>query len=119
MTAEKVEKLLEDIRAVSEERYQVAQGLRDVVLSVSPDVFEEVKYGGFLFSADSPFCGVFSYAHHVSLELSEGARLADPHQVLEGSGKHRRHIKLRATTDVEGKHVREYVESAFAAVGRT
>lgn len=65
-----------------------------------------------------PFSGVFSYTRHVSLEFPEGASLPDPHQVLEGGGKHRRHIKLRATKDIAEKQVREYVGAAYAAVGQ-
>ena len=118
MTTERVEKLLEDIRHLSEERYAVVQQLRSLVLSAGPGVSEEVKYGGILFSAASPFCGVFSYAQHVSLELSVGARLPDPYGVLEGGGKHRRHIKLRTAADIAAKHVHEYVGAAYAAASQ-
>ncbi|SDT91123.1 DUF1801 domain-containing protein [Halopseudomonas salegens] len=114
MPCERVETLLEDIRQLSEERYAIAHTVRELVMSVDPGVSEEVKYGGILFSVGSPFCGVFSYAQHVSLELSEGARLTDPFGVLEGGGKHRRHIKLRAATDITDKHVFEYISAAYA-----
>ena len=115
MTTERVEKLLHDIRYVSEERYAVVQRLRELALSVGPDVTEDVKYGGILFFVQSHFCGVFSYTQHVSLELSEGARLPDPHRVLEGGGKHRRHIKLRTMADIAEKHVDVYVRAAYEA----
>lgn len=117
MMNDRIEKLLDDIRHLSEDHYVIARQLRELVLAAGAGVTEQVKYGGILFSSGVPFCGVFSYANHVSLELSEGAKLPDPHQVLEGGGKLRRHIKLRAATDIAGKHVREYIESAFAAVG--
>lgn len=84
------------------------------MLSVDPSVTEEVKYGGLLFSAGPPFCGIFSYARHVSLEFGRGNELADPHKVLEGEGKMRRHIKLESGDDLFKKNVREYVVAAFA-----
>jgi hypothetical protein len=78
-------------------------------------VSEEVKYGGLLFSQGAPFCGVFSYTRHVSLEFGEGASLPDPHQVLEGAGKLRRHIKLGSLQDISDKHVGEYLVLALQA----
>jgi hypothetical protein len=74
-----------------------------------------VKYGGLLFSVKKPFCGVFSYAKHVSLEFGAGASLPDNFKVLEGDGKLRRHIKLLSAQDIAGKHVREYLVLALTA----
>lgn len=113
-----IDDLLADIRLLDEDRHQVVQSLRRLITSVSPDITEDVKYGGLLYSAGSPFCGVFAYARHVSLEFSRGAELADPHAVLEGDGKKRRHIKIVLRGDIFRKNVREYVERALAgAVG--
>jgi hypothetical protein len=119
MTAPDIDDLLADIRLADEDRYQIVQSLRRLVASVSPDITEELNYGGLLYSAGSPFCGVFAYARHVSLEFSRGADLADPHAVLEGQGKKRRHIKIVQRGDIFKKNVREYVERAFAGVSRT
>lgn len=114
MSADRIAKLLEDIRLLSEERYQLVQSLRKLILGLE-GISEEVKYGGILFAADKPFCGIFSYANHVSLEFSAGAALPDKHNVLEGDGKLRRHIKLVSIQDIESKHVREYVTLALKA----
>lgn len=114
MNTERIEKLLEDIRHQSEARYVLVQQLRELIRWAGDEVTEEVKYGGFLFSGRSrDFAGVFSYSRHVSVELSEGASLDDPHQVLEGGGKYRRHIKLHSLDDIEQKHVGEYVRAAY------
>jgi len=112
MHTERIEQFLNDLRLVDEERFELVSRLRRLVLSVDPRISEEVKYGGILFSAGSPFCGLFSYTHHVSLEFSRGASLPDPHQVLEGAGKHRRHIKLASRADLFKKNIREYVALA-------
>lgn len=67
MPANRISKLLEDVRALYPEHFELVQALRELILGVNPAVSEEVKYGGILFSADKRFCGVFSYAKHVSL----------------------------------------------------
>lgn len=114
MSAERVAKLLEDIRLLSDDRFELVQSLRKLVLGLG-GVSEEVKYGGILFSAGKSFCGIFSYAGHVSLEFSAGASLPDRHKVLEGDGKLRRHIKLAAIQDIERKQVRDYLVLAYKA----
>ena len=110
---QRVEQWLEDIRGLGEAHYLMAERIRELALSAGAGVTEEVKYGGILFSAGPSFCGVFAYAKHVSVEFSHGADLPDPHGVLEGAGKFRRHIKLHALDDIADKHVSDYIEHAM------
>lgn len=113
MPTQRLRKLLADIRSLDEGRFELVQALRKLVLGLDPAITEEVKYGGILFSSGAPFCGVFAYAEHVSLEFGDGASLPDPHKVLEGAGKLRRHIKLNTLQDVSAKHVRDYLVRAL------
>ena len=115
MPADRIAKLLEDIRLLDPERFELVHALRKIILGLDSSITEEVKYGGILFSAEKPFCGIFSYARHVSLEFGEGASLPDKFKVLEGEGKLRRHIKLSSDQDISEKHVREYLALAFKA----
>jgi hypothetical protein len=117
MTSDRVTKLLEDIRFFGEERFNLVQALREEVLGLHVVISEEVKYGGILFAAEKPFCGIFSYSKHVSLEFGGGAALPDIYQVFEGGGKFRRHIKLLSQKDIAAKHVREYLVLALKAAG--
>jgi hypothetical protein len=116
MNSIEVDDFLTALQMRDEERYALVERIRKLIHSVAPRVREEVKYGGLLFSGRSPFCGLFSYEGHVSLEFSRGALLPDRHKVLEGEGKLRRHIKLEKIGDLFKKNVREYVTLAFATV---
>lgn len=113
MPADRISKLLEDIRLLDQARFELVQSLREIILGLAPSISEEVKYGGILFSAGKPFCGIFSYAKHVSLEFGAGASLPDKYGALEGKGKLRRHIKLSSAHDISRKHVREYLTLAI------
>ena len=115
MPTERISKLLEDLRLLDPERYELVQALRKIILALDPSISEEVKYGGILFSAGQPFCGIFAYSKHVSLEFGAGASLPDKFKVLEGEGKLRRHIKLSSAHDIAAKHVREYLVLALKA----
>lgn len=118
MTSVRVTKFLEDVRFLGEERFNLVQALRKEVLSLEDSISEEIKYGGILFAANKPFCGIFSYSKHVSLEFGDGASLPDRNNVLEGKGKLRRHIKLISLEDIATKHVREYLALALKAAGK-
>ena len=115
MTTERVQAFLDDIRLLGEDRLALVQALRQAVLALGSDVTEEVKYGGLLFSEGKPLCGVFSYTGHVSLEFGNGAQLDDPHRVLEGQGKLRRHIKLSTVEELPTRHVSHYLAAAYRA----
>jgi hypothetical protein len=115
MATKSVQTLLEDICFVSEERHAIAQAVRTLVKTRFKDTSEEVKYGGILFTAQVQFCGVFVYKEHVSVEFGHGAKIKDPFGHLEGSGKGRRHVKLKTVADIEDKELAQYLLLAWQA----
>ncbi|MBP7309273.1 MAG: DUF1801 domain-containing protein [Polaromonas sp.] len=110
-----VQNLLEDIRLLGEVQFDLVQAVRSLVESQFTDVEEVVKYGGILFSSGVQFCGVFAYKEHVSVEFGAGAKIKDSIGLLEGTGKGRRHIKLRTVADIEAKQLPAYLKLAHAA----
>ncbi len=104
---------LGDIRFADETLYGIVEYLRTMILGLDGTMCEEVKYGGLLFGGAQAFCGVFVYRAHVSLEFGEGASLSDPHKILEGKGKFRRHVKFRHLADIETKCVAEILRQAW------
>lgn len=70
-------------------------------------------YGGIMFSSGFDFGGVFLRKNHISFEFGFGVRFNDPDGVLEGTGKSRRHLKLRSLEDIEIKKVAYFVEQAL------
>lgn len=118
MNPPRIQALLNDIRFTSEAQFMLVSRLRELIQKTVPGATDEIKYGGFLFSAEVPFCGVFAYSAHVSLEFGHGAAMPDPHKVLQGSGKQRRHIKLSVVGDIEAQHVALYLPLALEAARR-
>lgn len=112
MTA--VDGLLEDLRLHRSTLFSIVVRLRAIALESGHMITEEVKYGGILFASQAGFCGVFAYQNHVTLEFGEGSTLPDPHRVLAGKGKLRRHIRIDTEHDIKTKHVVEYVKAARA-----
>ena len=109
---QKVINLLDDWQFANPALHEIANTVRTKILQLADAVGEEVKYGGILFAAPEPFCGIFVYKQHVSVEFSHGAAIVDPHGLLEGKGKGRRHLKLHTLEDVENKHLADYLRLA-------
>lgn len=114
MSDSKVQRFLQDLQLTHPDLHAVVQAVRATVREVAPAASEKMMYGGILFSAPAQFCGVFAYSAHVTMEFGQGAELDDPHRVLEGKGKFRRHIKLQSITDIASKHLKDYVAQALA-----
>lgn len=107
--------LLEDIRLLGEEQFQLTEAVRALARKTIKPLSEQVKYGGILFSSGVAFGGVFAYKEHVTVEFGYGARIEDREGFLEGSGKQRRHIKLRRVSDISAKKLATYLPLALAA----
>ncbi|MBP1128930.1 hypothetical protein JOE25_000473 [Serratia sp. PL17] len=105
--------LLSDIGSTHGELLAIVERVRQVVTAMGDNVCESVKYGGIMFSNTAFFCGVFTYSSHVSVEFGNGYLLEDPHRMLEGNGKYRRHIKLYSVADIDEKPLAEYVRQAY------
>lgn len=109
---QKVKNLLDDWEIDNPALYEIASSVRTKILQIADTVDEEVKYGGILFAAPVPFCGIFVYKQHVSVEFSHGAKIEDPYGLLEGKGKGRRHLKLHTLEDLEKKYLTDYLRLA-------
>ena len=115
MTNKSVQALLEDIRLVSEQSYQLVEAVRALVKNTFESTSEEVKYGGILFTSGFQFGGVFAYKAHVTFEFVNGAKINDPFGFLEGTGKGRRHVKLMPLAQIRDKKLTHYLSLALQA----
>jgi hypothetical protein len=63
--------------------------------------------------ADAAFAYVNAFTAHVNVGFFWGAELADPEQLLEGTGKYMRHVKLRPESDVNATALIKLVDAAY------
>ena len=90
-----------------------------MVAQLAPKATYRSMYGGTVIEMrtsdpKSRVAGVFIYARYVSVEFTKGIFLDDPNQVLEGSGKVRRHIKLHSRGDIRAKQCQALLNKASA-----
>lgn len=115
MKNQSVQALLEDIRLVSEQNYEIVEAVRALVQKTFETTSEEIKYGGILFRSGVQFGGVFAYKTHVTVEFRNGAKITDTFGFLEGSGKGRRHVKLMSVDQIKDKKLAQYLSLALQA----
>ena len=63
---------------------------------------------------DVPFGYVNVFTAHVNVGFFQGASLADPARLLQGSGKFMRHVKLRPGATVDAAYLRGLIERAYS-----
>ena len=84
---QKVKNLLDDWQMSNPALYEIANSVRTKIWQLADTVSEEAKYGGILFATPEPFCGIFVYKQHITVEFGHGAEMADPHRLLEAKVK--------------------------------
>ncbi len=65
---------------------------------------------------DAPFAYVNSFKSHVNVGFFYGALLDDPANLLEGSGKRMRHVKLRPTLESNAAALSALIDAAYADI---
>ena len=109
---EQVQRHLEEIMMFNDEQFNILQKLREIVFKAYPKTNERIMYGGIMFSLNDDFGGIFVRKNHVSFEFGNGFAMADPDKLLEGSGKFRRHLKIRSLSDIYDKKVSFFVKQS-------
>jgi len=108
-----VQRFLNEIRLIDDNNFDPFNLMRDNVFEIYPKAEEKIMYGGIMFSLNKEdFGGLFVRKNYISFEFSAGFLMEDPHEFLEGSGKYRRHLKIKTIEDVLNKDVRFFVKQA-------
>lgn len=111
----------DDLLEITEEPLRpVATALREAVFEVDPDTCEVVRlgdraatYGVGLRKMLDGYAYILPYKRWVNLGFYQGAELADPEGLLEGTGAKMRHVKIRSVEDARRSQVRALVEGAL------
>ena len=97
---------------------EITERILKTVADLSPKATFRPMYGGTVIEMctadpETRITGVFAYTKYVSVEFTKGIILDDPHKVLEGAGKVRRHIKLHSLNDIVTKDCPTFLKQVF------
>jgi len=65
---------------------------------------------------DAPFAYVNVFTSHVNVGFFHGAALPDPAGLLQGSGKHMRHVKLKPGTATNEAALSRLIDTAYTDI---
>jgi hypothetical protein len=117
---------LEFLSAYDPAIVDLALATRAFVLAEAPDAAELVYdaynavAAGYSFTGrpSDSFIHIATYAKWVNLGFNHGALLKDPQGILQGAGKHIRHIRISSAADLERNNIRAFVRAAIEQAPR-
>ncbi len=65
---------------------------------------------------DAPFGYVNVFTSHVNVGFFHGAALPDPARLLQGTGKHMRHVKLQPATPTNAAALTKLIDAAYSDI---
>ncbi len=100
---------------------QIARSLRTLILRLDPEAVEVVRLGDNAASfglgtkkMSEAYAYIMPKKGYVNLGFYNGAALADPAGLIEGTGKRLRHVKVYSSEDADRPELRRLIESAKA-----
>jgi hypothetical protein len=102
-----IEKHPSELRAIARQWFNAMRACGDEVRELMHDGCATACLG------DAPFAYVGIFTQHVNVGFFHGASLPDPARLLEGSGKHMRHVKLRPGRPTDAAALSKLIAAAF------
>jgi hypothetical protein len=99
----------------------IERALRSTIRAAFPDAIEQVDFANKLiaFGRSMKIRGllfaIIAHKAHVNLQLADGADLADPTGIIEGTGKRIRHVKIRSVAAASSPPVVAVILAQLAA----
>lgn len=135
-TTDPIDIFLSDLALISNTQLETTLAIRKLFLIANPTLTEKIKYGGLTFHLppnnnasknknetknqikreNETLCGgIFPYKTHITIEFTNGATFTDPHHLLLGNGKYRRHLKIHTPADIQKTHLKSFIHQAVNA----
>ena len=121
MAKAKIETFDDLLQMTEEPLRPVAAELREIVFEVDPDTCEVVRLGDRAATYGvgprkmlDGYAYVMPHKNWINLGFYQGAELADPDGLLEGTGAKLRHVKIRSLDDANRPAVCALIKGALA-----
>jgi hypothetical protein len=101
-----------ELGAIARDWFEVMRACGDDVRELLHDGHPTACVG------DAAFAYVNAFTAHVNVGFFRGAELADPHGLLEGTGRFMRHVKLRPGDVVDASALTHLIRRAYSDMKR-
>ncbi|MDN5205709.1 DUF1801 domain-containing protein [Fulvivirgaceae bacterium BMA10] len=79
----------------------ILEALRELIAESVPDVREQLKWGRPVYASQKDFCYLQTSKNYVTFGFFNFEKVDDPEDLLEGTGKQMRHIKIAKSEDIK------------------
>lgn len=90
----KVKEVTDYIAGASNEQKEVLTTLRELISKAIPEGIENFKWSRPVYATQKDFCYLQYNKKHVNLGFFEFEKIEDPDNLLQGTGKQMRHVKI-------------------------
>ena len=105
-------KILEYIEKQKSPLKEIILRIRDIFYDTIPDCREKSKWGVITFADDKFYLGVVNDRIHVGFSVNGLSH--DEIQILDGSGKTMRHIKIRSLEEIDEEKLKDLIKLVLA-----
>lgn len=108
---QKIERFL---AALPEAKRELAIMVRKIMLEADNSIQEDIKWGNLTFISNGNIGFVYTYktVPYINLGFMRAVELTDPKNLLEGTGKGMRHIKIATPKDIDKKQITAWAKEA-------
>ena len=105
------------VESLTDWQKSVAKKLRQMIKTVRPKLTEDVKWGFPCYTSGGKcICSFMAMKETVNFVLYYGAELDDPGDLIEGTGKSMRHVKLRSVKDIRKPMFLKFIKESVKLV---
>ena len=114
MLPNKSQKVDDFIEGIPEKNIkEITNFLRKLLFQTSEHFVEDIKWGMPSYNQGGNVCYLQPSKKHVNLGFYNGAKLKDENNLLEGSGKQMRHIRIKKIDDIDPEKVIGLIQEAI------
>lgn len=77
-----------------------------------PEAIERYKWSHPWYEYKGSFCYIMGFSNHINLGFPRGAELVSRFNILDGTGKGMRHVKIQSKEDLQNPVIAELVMAA-------
>lgn len=101
------------IEKATEVLQPILKSLRGLIQETVPNAEEQYKWSRPVYATNKPFCYLVSSKKYVTLGFNNYTNIKDPNNLLEGSGKLMRHIKIKTIDDIKPELYKQMIKDSI------
>ena len=109
----KSEKVDQFIEALPNDIKEITTILRNLIFETSDKFTEEIKWSKPSYGINRNICYLQPSKNHVNLGFYFGASLIDKDNLLEGTGKQMRHIRIKKLDEIQPEKIKALIQEAI------